>query len=75
MGFRFFAERAAHELGIRGYVKNLSSGSVEVYAIGDENTLEAFQRLLAQGPRSARVNGIQESEEPVRKGYDRFRIE
>ncbi|HLY62756.1 MAG TPA: acylphosphatase [Terriglobia bacterium] len=75
VGFRFFAERIALQLGIRGFVKNLSSGSVEVYAIGDERTLEEFKRHLAEGPRSARVTGIEESEEPVSKEHSRFKIE
>lgn len=75
VGFRFFAERMAHQLGIRGFVKNLSSGSVEVYAIGDGRSLEEFKRHLAEGPRSARVTGIEESDETVSEEYSRFRIE
>ena len=75
VGFRFFAERYASQLGIRGYVKNRWDDAVEVYAIGDEMTLEEFKRHLAEGPRSARVTGIQESEEPVRKEYSTFTIE
>lgn len=75
VGFRYFAERAAHQLGICGYVKNLWSGSVEVYAIGDEASLEEFKRQLAEGPRSARVKGIEESDEAVREEYGRFVIE
>jgi len=75
VGFRYFAERVALQLGIRGYVKNLWSGSVEVYAIGDEAWLEEFKRQLAEGPRSARVKGIEESEESVREEYGGFVIE
>jgi acylphosphatase len=75
VGYRYFAERAANRLGICGYVKNLSTGSVEVYAIGDENSLEELKRNLAEGPSSARVNGIEETEEPVREEYGRFVIE
>ncbi len=75
VGFRYFAERVANQLGIRGYVKNLYAGSVEVYAIGDENSLEQFKRHLAEGPRSARVSGIDESEESVSEEYSRFEIE
>jgi acylphosphatase len=41
VGFRFFAEHAARRLGICGYVKNRWDGKVEVYAIGDETSLEA----------------------------------
>lgn len=75
VGFRYFAERVANKLGIRGYVKNLSTGSVEVYAIGDEPALEEFKRHLAEGPRSARVTGIEESDEAVSEEYSRFMIE
>jgi acylphosphatase len=75
VGFRFFAERAAHQLGIRGYVKNCWDGTVEVYAIGDADSLEEFKRQLGEGPRSARVSHIAESDEPLRKEYSDFRIE
>jgi len=48
---------------------------VEVYAIGNEATLEEFKRRLAEGPRAARVTGVEESEEPVISRYTRFVIE
>ncbi len=75
VGFRYFAERVANQLGIRGYVKNLSTGSVEVYAIGNEPALEEFKRRLSEGPRSARVTGIEESDVAVSDEYNRFMIE
>ena len=75
VGFRFFAEDWANQLGIRGYVKNTWDGKVEAYAIGDEASLEEFKRHLAEGPRSARVTGIEESDEPLDKRYTRFGID
>lgn len=75
VGFRYFADRCASELGINGYVKNLWDGSVEVYAIGDAPAMEELQRHLAEGPRSARVESISESDEPVDERYYRFIIE
>jgi len=75
VGYRFFAERVANQLGICGYVKNLWDDTVEVYAIGDEASLEELKRHLAEGPRSARVTGIEESEAAVHSGYTRFVIE
>ncbi|MGH9430989.1 MAG: acylphosphatase [Terriglobia bacterium] len=75
VGYRYFAEKAATRLGIRGYVKNLWDGSVEVYAVGEESELEAFKRQLAEGPRAARVTEIEESEEVVRSDYRRFVVE
>ena len=75
VGYRFFAGRVANQLGITGYVKNCWDDSVEVYALGDEVALQEFKRQLAEGPRSARVTGIQETHEPVDKHYSTFMIE
>jgi acylphosphatase len=75
VGFRFFAERRANQLGIVGYVKNCWDGSVEVYAVGDPISLKEFKSILAEGPHSARVSNITESEEPVDKRRATFVIE
>ncbi len=75
VGFRFFTERVANQLGLRGYVKNLWTGDVEAYAIGSEVQLDEFKRQLADGPRMARVQSVQESEAPIDKTYMTFVIE
>jgi acylphosphatase len=50
--FRAHTKRFADELGIRGSVKNLVDGTVEIYAQGEKSAVEAlFSRLLAkEGP-------------------------
>ena len=75
VGFRFFVERWAGQLGICGYVKNLWDGTVEVYAIGDGDSLEQLKLRLAEGPGAARVSGVRESDETVDKRFLRFMIE
>jgi len=75
VGYRFFVERVANQLGLRGYVKNLWDGNVEAYAIGDEPALAEFRRRLAQGPRGARVTAVEECDAAVEKKYTRFVIE
>lgn len=75
VGYRFFAQRTAQRLGLKGYVKNLWDGNVEAYAIGDEAALEEFKRQLAEGPLGARVKSVEESEAPVESRYKRFEIE
>jgi acylphosphatase len=62
VGYRYFAHRAAQQLGIAGYVKNLSDGRVEVYAIGAEAQLRALRASLRQGPRHAVIEEIAEAE-------------
>lgn len=74
VGFRFFAEDWANQLGICGYAKNLWDGNVEVYAIGSSAALEEYKRHLAEGPRSARVTNLEESDATPDKSYNRFEI-
>jgi len=60
VGFRYFVEHAATALGLRGYVRNLDDGRVEVYAIGSPEQLSELAGLLWKGPCFAEVRGIDE---------------
>ncbi len=71
--FRASARFEAGALGIKGYARNLTDGSVEVMACGEPNSLERFRSWLAKGPQSARVSGV--SCEPVEmQAFDGFSI-
>ena len=58
VGFRFFAERHARQLGIEGYVRNRYDGAVEVEAEGKASALERFLNELRNGPRMAQVQDV-----------------
>lgn len=73
VGYRAFAVRAAAGTGVRGYVRNLSDGRVEVYAIGTSAQLDELAGLLRQGPRWAGVRGVECQEAAVVK-YEGFQI-
>ncbi len=62
VGFRYFAEQAAHRLGVTGWVRNRDDGCVEVYAAGNAEQLAEFAAMLWKGPRWAEVRGVDESE-------------
>ena len=66
VGFRFFVERVASELGLKGYVCNRYDGSVEVYAVGEEEALGQLREQLELGPRAARVERVVERPAPLR---------
>lgn len=65
MGFRFFVERAARELGIDGWVRNCGDGAVEVHAECTAAKMERLRAALAQGPPASRVEQV--SEQPAAK--------
>jgi acylphosphatase len=75
VGFRWFVEREAHMLGIAGWVRNNSDGSVEVLATGTRDQLFGLRSRLQRGPRAARVDDVQESEARPVPGLNTFRIE
>lgn len=59
VGFRYYTQHRAKELGLEGFVRNLDDGSVEVVAYGDSAQLDRLQAWLKQGgPRSARIEKI-----------------
>ena len=60
VGYRYFAQRTASRLGIKGYVKNQYDGSVEVVVAldGGEN-LSAFLEALKIGPRMSHVTSVE----------------
>ena len=75
VGFRFFVEREAHMLGIAGWVRNNSDGSVEVLAMGTTHQLAGLRGRLRSGPRAARVDDVAETECKPVSGLNTFRIE
>jgi acylphosphatase len=75
VGFRWFVEREAHVLGISGWVRNNSDGSVEVLAQGSREQLAGLRSRLRQGPRAARVDDVEELEAKPAAGLGTFRIE
>ncbi len=58
VGFRYFVSRQASALGLRGWVRNLSSGDVETVVAGDEGALSAFEGRLWTGPPRAAVESV-----------------
>ncbi len=75
VGFRWFVEREARQLGINGWVRNNSDGSVEVLAMGTRDQLSGLRSRLHQGPRAARVDDVQEADARPLDGLNTFRIE
>ena len=58
VGFRFFVQDTAGSLRLKGWVRNLWSGDVEVMAEGERPALEQLLAALRRGPRNAQVSGV-----------------
>ncbi|MCU1321889.1 MAG: acylphosphatase [Acidobacteriaceae bacterium] len=58
VGFRWFVQREAAELGLRGWVKNTDQGHVEIVAAGDAELLAELKAALHKGSRGSRVDAV-----------------
>jgi acylphosphatase len=65
VGFRAATLREGRGLGLRGWVRNLPDGGVEVVAEGPRATLDALVAFLRRGPRGAHVSHVDTIFEPV----------
>ncbi len=74
VGFRSFTAQHASALGLKGYVKNLDDGCVEVVVEGVESRVEDLVSLLREGAPMARVTDVQVMQKPYTGEFDRFDI-
>lgn len=75
VGYRYFVYHWAGQLRLKGYVKNLPDGDVEVYAMGNPAQLEGLKEKLLEGPLMARVTHLEEDVTSVDPDYRQFQIE
>jgi len=57
--FRAFTQKKARQLAIRGNVKNLPDGRVEIIAEAEHAILEPFIQWCHKGPVTARVDHVE----------------
>jgi acylphosphatase len=62
VGFRWFVQREAAELGLLGWVKNTDQGHVEIVAAGEPDLLAELKTSLRKGSRGSRVDAVLEDE-------------
>lgn len=58
VGFRWWTQRQGLRLGLRGTVRNLPDGAVEVTAAGPPDRISQLEHLLRRGPAGAQVDAV-----------------
>ncbi|KQT01159.1 acylphosphatase [Cellulomonas sp. Leaf395] len=74
VGFRWSVSREARRLGVRGWVRNRSDGTVEAVAEGPEDAVAALVAWCRSGPGGAQVTGVDVTDEAP-EGLSGFEIE
>lgn len=57
--FREWTVATARELGLTGWVRNRTDGTVEILAMGTADQLDRFTARLHEGSPTARVDAVQ----------------
>jgi acylphosphatase len=73
VGYRHFAIEEAKKLGLDGWIRNRSDGTVEAVISGPTKPVELFVQACMRGPAGSRVANVElgPAEPPEEKGFRR----
>lgn len=74
VGYRYYVYHQALQLSLKGYVKNLYNGDVEIEVEGDRSRIEEFIKEVRVGPRMADVRDLSVRWGEFEKKYSGFHI-
>lgn len=74
VGFRATTRHYALQLGLKGTVKNLPDGAVEIWIQGTKDAIERLLLKLKHESRPAHVDKFETQYSPIEKPYEDFKI-
>lgn len=74
VSFRYYTQREANLLGVRGWVANRPDGTVQVVAEGDADSLEQLVGYLHRGSPAARVERVEADWSDATGEFHQFRV-
>ncbi|MFC1647392.1 acylphosphatase [Patescibacteria group bacterium] len=72
--YRDFTQENALELGLTGWVRNVSDGTVETCVQGTEEEIKELIQRCYEGPPSAQVEDIKVEWENLDEKFDTFEV-
>ena len=58
VGFRYYVQRRATSIGVKGWIRNMPDGTVATVAEGSEMELNEFLYMLRKGPSFSHVTKV-----------------
>lgn len=73
VGYRNFVIEEAQKLGVDGWIRNRSDGTVEALISGPNAVVEKLAHLCTQGPPGSQVKSVEmhKADAPIEKGFKR----
>lgn len=75
VGYRFFVLNQAKLFDVKGFVRNMPDGTVQVVAEGKKGIVKDFIERLRIGPLSAHVTGVDVTWDEKDSGFTEFRLQ
>ena len=72
--YRAWTRDTAREMGVTGWVRNMSTGEVETMALAEKDVLDTFIERLHDGPPLARVTRIETALHDPKEEFDSFEV-
>ena len=61
--FRMFVKENAERNNVKGFIRNLEDGRIEVFLEGDANDVNKMIELCKKGPKHAQIKNVEIKEE------------
>lgn len=73
VGYRNYVIDEANRLGLDGWIRNRTNGTVEALVSGETKKVELFAQACMRGPAGARVKSVEmhNAEPPAERGFRR----
>ena len=71
--FRQYIKEHADKYDVRGYVRNLEDGRVEVFLEGNPDEVDSMIAICKRGPKHANIRNVEEKEERF-QGFKEFKV-
>ena len=71
--FRDFIKENAERLNVKGFVRNLEDGRVEIFLEGDNEPVDVMTELCKKGPKHCQVQSAEIKEERF-QGFRDFKV-
>lgn len=73
MFYKLFIKEKADKLGVRGFLRILEDGKVDIFLEGDSEDVNAMAEICKNGPKYAQVRSFEQKDERLQDFKD-FRI-
>jgi len=71
--FRAFIKEEAEKNNVKGFVRNLEDGRIEIFLEGDTNDVDKMMELCRKGPRHAQIKSVEIKPE-IYQGFKQFKV-